>query len=99
MPIPKAASLCWIAHAHTLPLPEHLARIGMGYAINDLHQRTFARPVFAQQGVDFAGGDIEVDVVVGQTAGVAFADSAQLQARCLHRQSARGWVMTGSRFD
>jgi hypothetical protein len=66
---------------HPLTLPEHFAGIGLGHAVDDLHQRAFARAVLTEQGVDFSGRDAQVDGVIGQTTGVAFADLAQLQAR------------------
>ncbi|MNY16280.1 hypothetical protein D3C86_1495370 [compost metagenome] len=78
----QAASLGGVAHAHTLPLPDHLTRIGMSNAVDNLHQRTFARAVFTEQGVDFTGRNAQIDGVVGQATGVALADSVQLQARC-----------------
>ncbi|MCY1457508.1 hypothetical protein D9M71_748120 [compost metagenome] len=61
-------------------MPEHLAGVGLHDAVDDLHQGAFACTVFAEQGVDFTRGDGQVDGIVGQAAGVAFTDSAQLQA-------------------
>ncbi len=70
-----------IAYLHALPLPEHFTAVALGDPVNDLHQRTFARAVFTEQGMDLTRRDAQVDGVVGQTTGVAFADLAQLQAR------------------
>ncbi|MCY1360445.1 hypothetical protein D9M69_470720 [compost metagenome] len=80
-----------IAQAHPLTLPDHLAGIGVGNAVDDLHQRAFARTVFAEQGMDLARGNGQVDGIVGQAAGVAFCDSAQLQAR----NWVRDWSVIG----
>jgi hypothetical protein len=60
-------------------MPENLASIGMDDAVDDFHQGAFAGTVFAEQRVDFTGGDSQVDGIVGQAAGVAFTDVAQLQ--------------------
>jgi hypothetical protein len=64
-----------------LPLPEHFTRVGLGNAVDNLHQRAFTRTVFTEQGVYFTWGDAQVDGIVGQATGITFADAAQLQAR------------------
>ncbi|CAI8926854.1 hypothetical protein EMIT0P4_410006 [Pseudomonas sp. IT-P4] len=70
-----------VAQAHPLTLPDHFAGIGVGDAVDDLHQRAFSRAVFPEQGMDLARGNGQVDGIVGLATRVAFADSAQLQAR------------------
>ena len=80
----EAARLSRVAHGHALSLPDQLPRVSVDDAVDDLHQRTFARTVFTKQGMDFARGDAQVDVIVGQAARVALADAAQLQARRLN---------------
>jgi hypothetical protein len=69
-----------VAHRQPLALPAYLAAAGLGNAVDDLHQGALAGAVLAEQGADFAGGDGQVDTVVGQAAGVALADRRQLQA-------------------
>ncbi len=43
-----------------------------------VHQRALARAVFAQQGVDLAHAQVEIDVVHGQHAGKALDDAVHL---------------------
>ena len=68
-----------IAHHHGLAVNRHAAGVGLDGAVDDLHQRRFARAVFAQHGVNLAGQHTEGNVTVGDHAGVAFADAGQLQ--------------------
>jgi hypothetical protein len=39
-----------------------ISRRGLFDPAQDLHQRTFARPVFAHQSVDFSGAQFEIDI-------------------------------------
>ena len=43
-------------------------------SVKNLHQGAFAGAVFAEQGVDFAGLDRQVDVVVGHHSGESLDD-------------------------
>nr|GFD58104.1 hypothetical protein [Tanacetum cinerariifolium] len=45
----------------------------------DLHQRGFARTVFAEQGMDLTALDRQVDRLERMHAGIAFTDVFQLQ--------------------
>jgi hypothetical protein len=42
----------------------------------DAHQRRFAGPVLSDQGMDFAPGRLEIDVIVGHHRAKALADVA-----------------------
>ncbi len=77
----QASGLCRIAHGLRLALPDDRPGVGLRHAVDDLHQRAFARTVFTQQGVNLSGLNRQVDSVVGQAAGIPFGDVAQLQAR------------------
>jgi hypothetical protein len=61
-------------------LPEHLAGVRLDHAVDDLHQGALAGAVLAQERVNLARGDLEVDAVVGQHARKALGDPAQLEA-------------------
>ena len=54
------------------------ALVGPVRAVEGLHQRRLAGAVLADDGVDRAGADREVDAVVGDDAGEALDDVAQL---------------------
>src|SRR5690606_26761917 len=57
-----------------------LTLVRLQVAEQDVHQGRLAGTVFAQQGVDLLGADVEVDVVVGQyPVGEAFRDAAGSQ--------------------
>ena len=67
------------ANLDRLPIDQDLTRVALVKAVEDLHQRAFARAIFAQQGVDLAGLDGQIDLVVGQNAGEAFGDFAHFK--------------------
>ena len=50
---------------HGLVVDEDLSGVGLVEAVEDVHERGLARAVLAQEGVDLAGLDSQVDVVVG----------------------------------
>ena len=52
---------------------------GAGEAVEDVHQGRLAGAVLAEQGVDLAGPDVEVDAVVGDHARIALRDAAHLE--------------------
>ena len=54
---------------------------GRCIAVEDLHQRRLAGAVLADDGVDRAGRDREVDAVVGDHAGEALDDAAAARPR------------------
>ena len=60
---------------------QDLALVGRGQPVEDVHERRLAGAVLAEQGVDLAGTDLEVDAVVGDDARVALRDAAHLERR------------------
>jgi hypothetical protein len=62
---------------HRPPLDPDLAGVGLAQAVEDLRQRALAGAVLAQQGVDLAGLDREVDAVVGDERPEALGDPPQ----------------------
>jgi len=72
----ERARLLRIAHLDLLPVEVHHAGIGLGHAVDQLHQRRFAGTVLAQDGVNAAGRHAERDVVVGHHAGIALGDAS-----------------------
>jgi hypothetical protein len=67
-------------HAHRLPVPAHLALVGLHGAVDDLHHRRLAGAVLAEHGVDLAGLDAQRDLVVGADRRVLLADAAEFQS-------------------
>jgi len=60
-------------------VPANFPLIRAQYTVDDLYQGAFAGTVFSQQGMDLTRGDIEADIVVGETPRKLFADALQLQ--------------------
>ncbi len=58
-------------------IDEDMAVIGLLDAVQDLHESRFAGAVLADQGVNRAGPDHHIDVVIGDHAGEPFADSLE----------------------
>ncbi len=65
--------------ARELSVDQDLARIWMHQSVEDVHQRGLARSVLAHKGVDLAGADGEVNVVVGHDPGKRLRDAAHLE--------------------
>ena len=51
-----------------LAVEQDLALIGCGEPVEDVHQRRLAGAVLAEQGVDLARADVEIDLVIGDDA-------------------------------
>ena len=58
---------------------QDLAAVGRGQPVQDVHQRRLAGAVLAEQRMDLAGPDFEVDAVVRDDAGIALRDAAHLE--------------------
>ncbi len=61
----ELARSAWTCDPHRLALPADLAARRRQNAEQHLDEGRLARTVFAQQGVDFTGADIEIDAVAG----------------------------------
>ena len=61
-----------------LPVDEDLARVGLVEAVEDRHQRRLAGAVLADDAVDRAARDGEVDVLVGVDRAEALVDADEL---------------------
>jgi hypothetical protein len=62
------------------PVDQDFTRIGLDRPINDLHQGGFARPVLAQDGMNFTRQHPQRHLVVGHHRRIAFGDALQFQA-------------------
>ena len=80
----QTARLLRVADVDHLAVEANLARIGLDRAVDDLHQRGFARAVLAQHRVNFAGLHRQADGIVGHHSGVALGDVGKLQAGVGH---------------
>ncbi len=67
-----------------LAVDQHVARVGRVEAVGDAHGGRLAGAVLADEGVDGARLDLEVDAVVRQDAAEALGDVAKLQHALRH---------------
>ena len=64
-----------VADVRRLTVEQDTAAVRFDRAVDDLHQRRLAGPVFTQHRMDLTGLDGQVDVAVGHHAGVALGDA------------------------
>ena len=82
-------SVARAADACRLAVDQDLAGIRMDEPVEDVHQGALARSVLSDEGMDLAGADREVDVIVGDHAGPGLGDAVHLEGerfgcRCAH---------------
>src|SRR5262249_6817862 len=70
------------------PIDSHDPAVGLVHAAEDTDQRGFAGAVLADDGVDFAEPDVEVDAVERERGAESFADAFDAGGRMGHRVSA-----------
>jgi hypothetical protein len=58
---------------------EDLALVGLVQPVEDVHQGGLARPVLAEQTVDFTGSDDQIDVIVGRQGTETLGDPAEFE--------------------
>ena len=80
MPIPWSHRLARRADRDRLAVDEDLALVRAEHAVDDVHQRRLARAVLAEQRVDLAAPQREVDGVVGRQRAEALGDAAELES-------------------
>ena len=78
---PEFSSLRWINNLYRVPIPADASMIGSQNPIDNFYQRTFARTVLTQQGMDLPGLHVKVDRVVCDAAGKDFTDSGEGEKR------------------
>ena len=78
--MPRAIALAGPVIRTDLAVDEHLALVGLDQPVEDVHERALAGAVLAEEGMDLAGPDVEVDVVVGEDAGELLGDAAHARA-------------------
>ena len=81
MPMPSLRAARGLEMRDRRAVEEDLALVGREDAVDHLDQGRLAGAVLAEQRVDLAGLDVEVDVVVGAHAGKGLADADELQPR------------------
>ena len=64
-----------------LAVEQDLALVGDGQPVQDVHEGRLAGAVLAEQGMDLARPEVEVDVVVGEHARIALRDAPHLERR------------------
>ena len=79
--MPAAMASRGPADLHRLAVDEDLALVRLEQAVEDVHQGRLAGAVLAEQGVDLAGLDGQVDVVVGDQVTEALGDAAQFESQ------------------
>ena len=81
MPMPAAMASLGDWKCAQLAVDVDGAGVGLVHAVQRLHQRRLAGAVLADDRVDGAGADVEVDVVVGDHAGNRFSIPTSCTAR------------------
>ena len=71
----------WAGDRDRRPVQEDLALVRGREPVEDVHERRLAGAVLAEQSVDLAGTDLEVDAVVRHDPGVPLRDAAHLERR------------------
>ena len=77
-------------HRDGLFVDQDLAAIRLDQAIQDVHQRALAGAILADERVDLALTDFQIDLVIRQHAGELFRDPAHLDGQWLLGHSAPG---------
>lgn len=75
----QCLGVSWVVYLYWFVLLVDFVGIGMGYVVDDFYQCVFVGVVFIEQGVDFVGVDVQVDVVVGQVIWIMFVDFVQFE--------------------
>ena len=81
MPMPSRRAARGLEMRDGRAVEEDLALVGREDAVDHLDEGRLAGAVLAEQRVDLAGLDAEIDVVVGAHAGKRLADADELQAQ------------------
>jgi hypothetical protein len=77
MAMPRRRRLIGVVDGHRLAIPLDTPRIGLQDAVDDLYQGALAGAVLAEQCVNLAARDVEVDSIVGDAAGERLGDAGQ----------------------
>ena len=78
MPMPAAMASAGLRKCDLAAVEQDRALVGAVLAVEGLHQRRLAGAVLADDGVHLAAADPQLDVAVGDDAGEALGDAAQL---------------------
>ena len=81
MPMPARSRRAGPRMRDRLAVDEDLALVRLQQPVQDVHQRRLAGAVLAEQGVDLAWLDGQVDVVVGDQVTEALGDAAQFESQ------------------
>src|SRR5208283_1462498 len=76
---PGGQGVAGVVESDDLAVDENLAHVGLQEPVEDVHQRRLAGSVLAEQGVDLARLNGEVDAVIGNEAAKTFCDPTQLE--------------------
>ena len=79
MPMPRRRAARGVRDPGRRAVEDDLSLVGGEDAVDHLDEGRFSRAVLAQQSVDLARLDAEVDVVVGAHAGKGLADAGELE--------------------
>ena len=63
---------------HQLAVQQDLTFVRLGQTVQHVHQGRLARAVLAEEGVDLAPPHVQIDVVVGDDAGIQLRHSPHL---------------------
>ena len=103
MPMPSRRAAAGLGIVDRRALPADFARGRLQRAVEDLHQRRLAGAVLAEEGVDLARPDREVDVVVGAERGEILGDADRREGRARRPDDRlsgrRGWCSARPRVQ
>src|SRR5215208_6620891 len=73
--------ICRVGNLDGLPIEKDLTFIRASQSKEDVHERRLACSIFAKQGMDFSGFDIQINFVVSNDTRITLCDSAHLEPR------------------
>jgi len=76
---PTVDRFAWAGKAHGLPLQADRSVVSVIQAVDDIHQRGFARAVFTEQRQNFATMQGQADLIVRQNARKAFGHAVEFK--------------------
>ena len=62
--------------------PENFPFVSFQDTINYFDKRAFAGPIFSQQGMNFTGHNLEINMIIGKTARIGLGDPPQFKLWC-----------------
>src|SRR5437879_11175276 len=81
----QANSITWSTYMHRLTVDQYFAAVRMNQAIENIHEGSFARAVFSNQGMDFSLAHGQIDMIVSKGEIHALVDRKSTRLNSSHR--------------